>query len=241
MDDLDVDTEQKNLVGGIDRAVINIGLICLLIFPTYFFLIFRPKAFVPLLRGEAEDGRDGLKLGPGVTFVLTILLLIAAGYLFRADPATDPTADLDPGVSSGIRQALAEGNLWRSIILSLPLYFAGLVIGLIVKTTHMLFRRTADLRQAIGIGLYILSTLLILIIPLGIASDRFEIESSEFEFVAGAFVIFVIGIVPWQIYSFSRHNFGNGRWLAALISIASFVLFFISMAVLGFFVSTFDS
>lgn len=230
MDDLDIDTEQKNLVGGIDRAVINIGLVCLLIFPTYLFLIFRPKAFVPLLRGEAKDGRDGLKLGPGVTFVLTVLLLIAIGYLFRE--AT--SSDLSPDDTSGFRQALAEGNIWRAIIRALPLYFCAVGIGLLIQLTHILFRQKTDLRQAIGIGLYALSVLLIMVIPVGLSSNSFEAEDPAATTTMGIFAIGIAAIIPWQIYSFSKHGFGNKTWAAAGVAIASFILFLVAISAVGF-------
>lgn len=237
LDELDIESEDKNVIGGIDRAIVNIGLVCLLIFPTYLFLILRPKAFVPLLQGEVEDGRDGLKLGPGITFVLSILLLLAVAYLFRGASAADVAADVQATNGAGIRQALSEGNLWRSIILSLPLYFIALMIGLFVQTLHLILRQKTDLRQSIGIGLYALSTFFILIVPFGITSENFETGGMQTGIAIAIFMISSLVIVPWQIFSFSRHSFGNKIWGAALVAGLTVILFFLAIIGLGYLVS----
>lgn len=238
MDELDIESEDKNVIGGLDRAIVNVGLVCLLIFPTYFLLIVRPKAFVPLLQGQAKDGRDGVKLGPGITFVLTILLLLAIAYFLRDATAIDATPDTQSTGGSGIRQALAEGNLWRSIILSLPLYFVALAIGLFVQTLHVILRQKTDLRQAIGIGLYALSTFFVLLIPFGMASEEFELGSTQTNISVAVFMIASIVIIPWQIFSFSRHSFGNKIWGAALVAALTIILFFVAIIGLGVVMST---
>ena len=238
MDDLEIDPEEKNFIGNLDRAVVNFGLVCFAIFPTLVFLVFRPKALVPLLRGEMPDGRDGLKLGPGITFILAVLLLLIIGMVLR-DPAAAELAAEDRNGAGGIRAAIAEGNLWRSIILSLPLYFVALTLGLIVQASHLIIRQKADLRQAFGIGLYGLSTLMTLIIPLGMASERYGIESGVGGTVIAIFFIAVGTIVPWQIFSFSRHSFGNPIWAAIGAAIVSLILVFLAFIGLGVFVATF--
>ena len=238
MDDLELEPDEKNFVGNLDKAVVNFGLVCFAIFPTLLFLIFRPKAMVPLLRGERAEGREGLKLGPGITFVLAVLLLLIIGMVLR-DPAAAELAAEERGGAGGIRAALAEGNLWRSIILSLPLYFVALTLGLIVQTSHLIIRQKTDLRQAFGIGLYGLSTLMTLIIPIGMASERYGIEGGVGGTVIAIFFIAVGTLVPWQIFSFSKHSFGNPIWAAIVAAIISLLLVFVAFIGLGVIVSTF--
>ena len=52
MDKYDLDLEEKNLVGGIDRLLVNFGMAAIAQFPTYFYLIFKPKTMGYMLRGE---------------------------------------------------------------------------------------------------------------------------------------------------------------------------------------------
>ena len=46
MDKYDLDLEEKNLVGGIDRLLVNFGMAAIALFQTYFYLIFKPKRWV---------------------------------------------------------------------------------------------------------------------------------------------------------------------------------------------------
>lgn len=238
MGDYDVDIEDKNIVGGIDRAIITFGIVFIAIIPTYCQLILKPKTMVPLLAGDAVDGRAGLKLGPGITFILTILVLLGAGYLFRDIPNGDLSA-IEPGTgSSGIRSAVSDGNIWRSILLSLPMYFAALFLGLVVFLTHRAFRKKADLTQAIGIGLYAMSTLLLLIIPIGISADRLSADGAGEGVTIGLVVASFLVVLPWQIFSFSTHGFGTSRGVAAAITLICLAVIFAGLIGVGAVMST---
>ena len=75
MDQFEVDVEEKNLVGGLDRLIINVGVAIMAVIPTFFYSILLPKKLGPLLSGDTEpDGRRGMLLGPGVFFFLTTIL-----------------------------------------------------------------------------------------------------------------------------------------------------------------------
>ncbi|MFN3212756.1 MAG: hypothetical protein ACE37M_06620 [Henriciella sp.] len=232
MDPSDIDLEEKNLVGNIDRAIISFGLVCLAIVPTYFYLVFRPKELVPLLKGKEPDARSGLKLGPGITFVFSILLLLAFGYVFR-DIVAISTAETSSTGGSGIRSAVADGNLWRSIILSLPLYFAALLLGVIIKLAHMIARKPADLAQTIAAGLYSLSTLFVLVIPVGMSSEYLQHEDYRANVIVASVVLAFFVILPWQIFSFSKHGFGTSTRSAIAIAALSLFLSLVAMAGFG--------
>ena len=233
MDQPDINLEDRNAVGNLDRGVVSFGLIFLAIIPTYLLLIFRPRALAPLLNGDGMDSRSGLKLGPGVTFVFTILVLLAIGYMVR-DVASSATVAADaPPTSSGIRSAVSEGNLWRSIILSLPLYIAALILGVTVHLAHMLLRKTSHLREAVGIGLYALSTLLLVVIPLGISAESLETEGARANIIVVLGLVSIFIILPWQIFSFSRHGFGNSARAAAAAAGTSMALLFIGIIASG--------
>lgn len=233
MDPQDIDIEEKNFAGNVDRAVVNLGLVFLAIVPTYFYLVFRPKSMIPLLRGEEPHARHGLKLGPGLTFVFTILLLLAVGYFIR-DIAGDASSTADTArASSGIRAAVSEGNLWRSIILSLPLYFAALTVGVIIQLSHVIMRKKAELTHSISAGLYSLSTLLILILPIGIFSERFAAENTRPDIVFGIVIVAIFAILPWQVFNFSKQGYGHSTRSAAAIALLTMFLSIIAMTAFG--------
>ncbi len=226
MDEFDLDVEEKNIVGGLDRLLINIGMAFVAIIPTYFYLIFRPKAMCYMLRGEEADGRQGLKLGPGVTFIFAILILLGVKYIFR-DAVNSSVAPANvETVGSAISSAISDGNIWQSIVLSLPLFFAALICGVSFHISHRVLGKISNLTQALGIGFYTLSTFLLIILPIGVVSDKFGSESTQTSIAAAFFVISFLLVMPWQIFSFSRHAFGNSRGGAAAVTLVSSILIF---------------
>ncbi|MEO0466044.1 MAG: hypothetical protein AAF216_05840 [Pseudomonadota bacterium] len=232
MDDDDLDLNEKNVVGSIDRSIVNFGLVIVALVPTYFHLIFSPRKMVPLLRGEAIDGRQGLRLGPGITFIFTILVLLGVGFLFR-NIGSPELVGVEPGEdSSGMRSAVAEGNLWRSIVLSLPFYFMALFFGVVVHVSHLVAQKHTDIAQAIGIGLYVFSTLVLLIVPFGISLETIASETVRTGVLLVVFLVGFFAVLPWQLFSFSRHAFQNSAPAAAAVTALCLVLIFI--ALIGF-------
>lgn len=233
MDKIDLDIEHKNIFGGIDRLLVNAGMIIIAFIPTYFYLIFKPKTMSYMLRGEEPDGRESLRLGPGLTFILTLLFVIAVGHLTREMLAQPPNPERTEVTRKGIRMAVSEGNLWRSVILSFPFYLAALIFGCIIHISHRLCRKNSNLTQSVGIGLYTLSTLLLLIVPLGISSDYYGSDSHKAALFTTIPIITFFIILPWQIFSFSKQAFGNSRSAAILVAVVSLVLVFLILIVFG--------
>lgn len=233
--------EEKNVIGGLDRLLMNVGMAFIALIPTYIYLIFKPKALCSLLKDEESDGRQGLKLGPAVTFIFTILVLLAIGYLFRGVGGSEVAADGQEIARKGIRAAVSEGNFWRSIILSLPLYLAALVLGVLFHFSHRIIRKQSDLRQAVGVGFYILSTVFISMIPLGRFMEELGPESIQTGVIFAIILLSIFIILPWQMFSFSRHAFGNSKGDAAAVALICFVLIFISFVVFGMIGSSLSS
>lgn len=240
MNELDVDLEQKNIVGSIDRSIVNFGLVFIAVIPTYFQLILSPKKMVPLLRSEAADARMELKLGPGITFVFTILVLLGVGYVLRGTANPEQVVAETSASSSGIRSAVGEGNLWRSIILLLPLYFAALLLGVLVHLSHLIIRKKSDLAQAVGVGLYTLSMILILIIPISTIGEKIEVEIVRTNLIFAAVLLSIFGILPWHVFSFSRHAFGNSNRASAAAAIICVVVILLALVLVAIGLSSAD-
>ena len=228
MDQYDLDVEKKDVIGGLDRLLVNVGMSIIALFPTHYYLIFKPKILCPMLLGEEEDGREGLKLGPGVTFILSILFLLTMGFLFKDVGATNVDPEAVKKGGSGLRAAISEGNIWRSIVLSLPFYFAALVTGVIFFLTHRMFGVAANLAQSISIGLYMVSTFLFLIAFIGIPGESLSGENAVLVFIAIYIFIKFLVIMPWQLFSFSRYAFGQNKGTAAAMAFASYILLFVA-------------
>jgi len=241
MKKIDLESERKDVIGDLDRLLVSAGMALVSLFPTYFYLIFRPRVLCSMLLGAEVDGRERLKLGPGITFILTIGLLLFVSYFLK--DVADQTIDSDVAQSArkGLRSSISEGNIWRSVILSLPFYFAALVAGVIFHLIHRLLEKASNLAQSLGIGLYVLSTALFIIAIIGIPLEEFGAENSQNLYVLLTMTLIIFVIVPWQFFSFSRHAFGHSKGVAAVIasiSIGLILLTLLSVGVIGSQLST---
>ncbi len=80
----DLELNEKNLVGAIDRLVVNVGLAFLSVVPTLCLLIVMPGRLSKLLVEDEPDGRKGLILAPGIFFIAAVTLaLLLRAFLHR--------------------------------------------------------------------------------------------------------------------------------------------------------------
>lgn len=180
-----------------------------------------------MLLGEEVDGREGLKLGPGITFIFTLFLFIIVVYVVRGTSATDIAPQTVNEAKKGIRSAISEGNIWRSVVLFLPFYLMALIIGVVFHLTHKLLKYRSNLAQSISIGLYILSTIIFLTAVIGISVEEF-VQNDRDEMLLGLMAIFIpFFIIPWQFFNFSRHAYGHSDGNSAGITLLSFIFLLI--------------
>ena len=91
MDDTDIDLSDKNIVGGLDRFVIWVGLAVIAVLPTLFIVLFMPWRAAGLVAGEKPEGREGYILGPGVFFVVAVMSsVLLSSAIESPDPEPDP-------------------------------------------------------------------------------------------------------------------------------------------------------
>lgn len=236
MNKFDLEVNEKDLFGGIDRLLVNFGMLLIAFFPTHLTLLFRPKKIAPLLVNNEPDGRKALLLGPGITLILTVLFLVSVVYIANdvfkiGGAAVDPTEVENK--RGGIRDAIVQGNFWRTIILASPVFLIALLIGVIVQVSHVMCRLNVNLTQSVGIGFYILSTSVVFLIAMGITDDLIGGEPSMFLIFGFVVSLFFI-VVPWQIFNFSHHVFGNAKGSAAAVAILCAFAFLVCMAFFGF-------
>ncbi|MEO9969316.1 MAG: hypothetical protein ABJG15_05725 [Hyphomonadaceae bacterium] len=71
--ELEIEAENKDIVGGVDRLMISAGLAILAVLPTLFIVTFMPWRAAQLLAADRPNGRDSYILGPGIFFVAAIV------------------------------------------------------------------------------------------------------------------------------------------------------------------------
>jgi len=177
MDQFEIDVEEKNLVGGLDRLIINVGVAIMALIPTFFYLVFSPKKLGPLLSGDAEpDGRRGMLLGPGVFFFLSIIFSILLLNLMRPEASAESSTVKTDMASSAIGQAsfsfgmrsgqiqrgiyenIVDGNIWSAIVSAIPIYLFAVYLGIL---GGVIFNRVSNkwtYKDAMGAGLYVIAT-----------------------------------------------------------------------------------
>jgi len=233
MEQFNMNLEEKNIISGLDRLLISVGLAFIALLPTHFYLIFKPRALVHLLRGDTAEGRHAIKLGPGVTFVLTFLFLLGVSYFFRDVLEYRPATTIEDKGSSGIRSAISEGNIWRSIILALPFYLTALVFGLLLHTCHFVLRLKSDLVASVGAGFYLLSTILLFVVPLGVMEETQVPSKIQAIITTVLLMSLVFAVWPWQIYNVSKHAFNNSKGKAILVALVFWVSLLVLIPTIG--------
>jgi hypothetical protein len=189
------------------------------IIPTYLYLIFKPQSMSYMLLAEEADGRQGLKLGPGITLIFTIFVMIGFGYLF-----SDVSADTLESGRGGLRSAVSEGNVWRSVFLSLPLFFGALIVGVLFHISHRIIRKTSNLTQAVGMGLYMISTTLLFILSLGVVFEQYGTEGFAANNYVYVSLLSYLSVLCWQMFNFSHHAFANSKRAAVLVTMICLAL-----------------
>lgn len=227
MDQFEVDLEEKNLVGGLDRLIINVGVAIMAVIPTFFYSILSPKKLGPLLSGDTEpDGRRGMLLGPGVFFFLTTILTMLILNLLRPEASAESSTVETDVASSAVREAsysfgaklgqiqrgiyenLVDGNIWSAIVFAVPIYLFAVYLGVI---GGIIFNRVSDkwtYKDSMGAGLYVIASwILLLIVSIFILFGVIPAIDPLLQALIFFIVILVsIMIIPWQYYCFVEHK-----------------------------------
>jgi len=227
VDQFEVDIEEKNLIGGLDRVVIIAGVAIMALIPTLFYLIFSPKKLGPLLSGDVEpDGRRGMLLGPGAFFFFTIILtMLVLNFTTPSVSAESITAQTDlsdsaayqagsslgrkvANIQSGIYDNIVDGNIWSAIIFAIPIYLFAVYLGILGR---LIFKPVSDKwthKDAMGAGLYVWSTwILIFIGGADIVSLTSHIEDIMLQgFIILGLICFSVLVIPWQYFWFVTYK-----------------------------------
>lgn len=212
--------ENRNVIGGLDRLILNIGLAVLAVVPTFIMITVMPWRAATLLSGDQPEGRKGAILGPGVFFVgaLTASVLLT-GLINPSDAATaaeaasDALSSDDQPASAGVRSrlmaAMIEGDVWKAASVLFPFFIVGCGIAAISSGIGSLMLRVSawTLRAATGAGLYYLTTMIILILAITTIED-FILPEDPDSIQTAILGLSVLGLgvfmLPWQFFWFFK-------------------------------------
>lgn len=203
----DIDTNEKNAIGGIDRFVLNIALTALSVFPTLYALIATPWRLTPLLLTQEPDGRRGMLLGPGVFFVASITVtMLAAGLFATPETMANNVGLVGPAYSKSVSTAVAQGDAWRVAALIGPIYVLAVVIGALGRALGRLVGPSWTLQASLRASFYQMAASICWIIASSTIIDAIGLaggqQLSQQLYIANAAPILALPV--WQYFWFFR-------------------------------------
>ncbi len=223
----DLDLNEKNLVGAIDRLVVNVGLAFLSVVPTLCLLIAMPGRMSGLLTEDEPDGRKGLILAPGIFFIAAVTLaLLFAGVL--ATPGTIETNSglIGPAYAKSVSLAVAEGDVWKAASLIGPIYVLSVFVGGLGRCFGVLAGPAWTLKTSLRASLYHMATAVCWIIISGAviyaAVGPLEPGTAEVLFSISTVVAFLLPI--WQYFWFFRRTCDLSVVRSSLLAIGQFAI-----------------
>lgn len=223
MDQFEVDLEENDHIGGIDRLLIGFGIASMALLPTLFYSIFKPAKLAPFLDGvtKPSDRRGGV-IGPGIYFVMSIVFFVVI-FIWTGSVNTEKStpaniSENNVGYEAGkeigqgmkaltdsLRDNLADGNIWSAIAISFPIYLFAVYLGFMGALIFWAVSPKWTAKESIGAGLYVFGGwICVLALATGIASLT---PSAMLGGVAISSLVFLQTIlVGWQYYALVKHQ-----------------------------------
>ncbi|MCR9269869.1 MAG: hypothetical protein NXH72_07790 [Hyphomonadaceae bacterium] len=216
---MDVDFEQKNAVGGLDRLVTNVALAAIAVFPTLAIALIKPWKLVPLIQGDEPDGHKNMILSPGafLPLGLTVVLLLAAAVTTSETVASNGGA-IGPALAVSVATAAGEGDIWKTISLIAPIYAIAIVIALSSQILRPLIGDWWTMRIAVRAAFYQVGVTICWILLSSAAIDAYRVNSGNQEM---GFLLYSLNSIPifgislWLYFWFFFRK-GETRWWLAL-------------------------
>lgn len=230
-----INLEDKNAIGGLDRIVTHISLAIVATFPTFAACIVTPWRLVPQLTIEEPDGRQGYLLSPGAYFPigLTIMLLIASA-LTNEDTLASNGGTIGPRMAVDVAEAATAGNLWKTLSIIAPLYFIAILAGVAGKGLTRWAGPWWTLRTSMRAAFYQMTTSISWIILSSAVIDLISV-STDIPGIGGFLYdlnnIPIFGIALWMYFWFFKRGGDHSTFRAILL--AGAMLAFIAVMVVG--------
>ena len=241
MDDPSLDLEKPNAVGALDRITTNVALSLIAVVPTLLTCIIAPWRLSGLLKGDDPEGRAGMRLAPGAFFPLCLLIsMIIGAQLTTPELARNNGAFLGPNLALSIQSAIADGDLWRTVSIFMPIYAFAVLTGTLGMALKFWSHKDWTLRVSIRAAFYVFGVLVSWIILSTAAIDIVRASTGGSQTVDTLMMLVPIpalGAVFWMYFWFFR-NEGDLTYLrSGILSVAMFALMFIALVGMGVFLS----
>lgn len=241
MDDPSLDFEKPNAVGALDRITTNVALSLIAVVPTFLTCIIAPWRLSGLLKGDDPEGRAGMRLAPGAFFPLCLLItMIVGAQLTTPELARNNGSFLGPNLALSIQSAIADGDLWRTVSIVMPIYAFAVLTGTLGIAVKFWAHMDWTLRVSIRAAFYVFGVIISWIILSTAAIDivRASTQGSQAVDVLMTLVpIPVLWVVFWMYFWFFR-NEGDLTYLrSTILSIVMIALMFIALISMGLFLS----
>ena len=203
----DIDTDEKNAIGGIDRFVLNIALAAISVAPTLFATIAAPWRLAPLLLKQQPDGRQGMLLGAGIFFLASITVtMLISGFFATPETMASNTGLIGPTYSKSVSTAVAGGDAWRVAALIGPIYALAVVIGAASRGLRPILSPAWTLQVSLRASFYQMASSISWILLTSTIIDTISLmgnqEVSRILYLMNAVPILVLPI--WQYFWFFR-------------------------------------
>lgn len=230
MIDPDVDVEDRNLIGGIDRLVTNFALAILAVVPTLAITLMQPWKLAPQLGQFEKDGRQGMLLSPGVFIALslTITLLISA-MLATPDTLARNHSLIGPDLALRVASAAEEGNIWKTVSIIAPIYLFAVLIGAVGSLLKRWAGPDWSLLASLRASFYAIAALVSWIVLSSAIIDLILTRSGTTDQLHGLYALNAVPIlfIPFWVFTGLFRGLGLAWIRSCLLGLAIFALMFV--------------
>jgi hypothetical protein len=232
----EINPEERNVVGGIDRLVTNFALAILAVVPTLGTLMFMPWKLAPQLNHHQGDGRDGMLLAPGVFIALSLTItLLFSAVLATPDTLAENPSFIGPGLAMQVAEAAEQGNLWKTASTIAPIYFFAVLTGAIGALLQRWAGPSWNLSASLRAGFYVVATAVCWIVLSSAVIDWIRVSSGPSSLVLRLYDYnsVPILILPVWVYAGLFRGLGHTLLRSGLLAAAMFAMMLIIFIVVG--------
>lgn len=229
----DIDLEQSNAIGGLDRIVTNFALSVVAVIPTFGAALIQPWRLAPLLEKDEPDGREGLFLSPGAFLPLSLLVVLIFASLFIASDAAEfDRSFIGPGLAISVSAAATEGDIWKTVSLIMPIYAVTILLGLLAQLLRPWVGEWWTLRTSLRAAFYVTATITCWIILASTAIGGLRSMIDNVELIRTLYAlnaIPVIAICVWVYFWMFRAGGQLTRLRSGILTVAMVNISFVNL------------
>lgn len=239
----ELESGNGDTVNRVDQLLIGLGVAVIGIWGTFASLIARPSKLSPYLTGQPTEvdsvGKSKRYLGPGLFFILSLLIFILVMYLLKvqAGPSADPKDVSEIARSSSsykvgyalaqlvdaFEQRVMSGNIWSAVVIIVPVYAFAVALALINRILIGLIAPRWTAAHAVGAALYNIGTIILwvaVIVLIGTVASG-SLPRLVMAGLAGLAFMTVMGLTAVQTYQFAADFTDQVDYRLGLLSAAT--------------------